>query len=690
MTELDNFSGTTFAGCRIDKKIGQGGMGVVYTAHHLALDKTVCVKVLSPDLAREGRNIEFFLREARSAAKLEHANIVRVYNFGQENGLHYIIMSYIEGCSLADIVAKTGPMSTDTATGIMLEVFDALRHAHSNAIIHRDIKPSNILLSSDGHASIVDFGLARSTSEEKLLTMAGEMIGTAYFMSPEQGLAGQVDHRADLYSAGATFFYLLTGKYPFDGKTYIEVVHKHIGEPLPSIIVLKPDIPLWVSRVLDLLMRKNPKDRYQSAAQVTDEIKRLRAAEKSGTAFSNERDIELPELEKRLAGEPTDTGVQTSGDAPSRPAALQHEMEGTIKPGASVSQGRKTLGMNEPLSRTAYTFAKMALYCAITLSAIGSFLLAGSSGAPGLEIPLSLRSPFSASPAGTGFFLAIGLGLLIWATIFKPSRSPITRFFLLAASGMAAYAAAAYTPAPGATDTASKALFCLKSAAAHKFSESNFLIYSMSLFIAASAFSLKRHWALKAAAALSYLFSLFFTCMYFKGWPPISPENGYLALTGAAALLGTAAVLTQKRFIVFFNAPLFFIAANAFVFAMFTTPHINAIVEVSISREHLRTQGLDREASYTLMARGNIATEFDSEGQEVENQLMAPPKEIRPATRGELNRAAWMYYYKALASRLGRNVLNTAGLIYISSLLLLMANFFFAGTVLQCRESNAV
>ena len=380
MTESDNISGTNIAGCQVINKIGQGGMGAVYAANHLTLGKTVCVKILSPELAKEGRNVEFFMREARSAAKLEHPNIVRVYSFGQERGLHYIVMSYIEGISLADMIAKNGPMSADMASGIMLEVFDALKHAHSKAIIHRDIKPSNILLANDGRPIIVDFGLARSISEEKLLTMAGEMIGTAYFMSPEQGLAGKVDHRADLYSAGATFFYLLTGKYPFEGKTYIEVVHKHIGEAPPSIMLLNPDLPLWVSRVLDLLMRKNPKDRYQSAGQVMDEIKRLRDEEKNGASAT----LEIPELSKRLA---------EKNAAPAPPAAPPQK----DAPSPPVKEPLRAPKFTERIPRNA---ARIFLYCSVTLAATICFLLAGTAGVPEPGILRSLRMTLSSNPAG--------------------------------------------------------------------------------------------------------------------------------------------------------------------------------------------------------------------------------------------------------------------------------------------------
>ena len=228
MPEEKNIINTVFAGCQIIEKIGQGGMGSVYKARQISLDKIVCVKILSPQLAKDQRNVDFFLREARSAAKLDHPNIVQVYNFGQENETYFIVMSHIEGKSLSDLIKEKGALTIEEASDIMIGVLKGLEHAHSKTIIHRDIKPENILLTKTGEPKIVDFGLARSITEEKELTMAGEMIGTAYFMSPEQGLAQKADHRADIYSAGATYFYLITGRYPFEGKSAINVIGKHI------------------------------------------------------------------------------------------------------------------------------------------------------------------------------------------------------------------------------------------------------------------------------------------------------------------------------------------------------------------------------------------------------------------------------------------------------------------------------
>lgn len=711
MAEPDNYAGAVFAGCRIIAKIGQGGMGAVYTARHEALDKTVAVKLLSPELAREERNIEFFLREARSAAKLEHPNIVHIYNFGRENGAYFIVMSHIEGKSLADMITEKGPMGPDAATDIILEVLDGLGHAHSKTIIHRDIKPSNILLGADGRPRIVDFGLARSINEEKQLTMAGEMIGTAYFMSPEQGLAGKVDHRADLYSVGATYFYLLTGKYPFEGKSSIEVIHKHIGEPFPNIILLKPEIPLWISRVLEHLTRKKPEDRYQSAAEAIAEIKRLRAAEKDGTSVSNERSIEMPAFTARFAPEAADSPVPPPGHvqpetplvsgrvppaqayggavpdcvASPHPGPQNGQPPGTAKPAAAgvpVAAPRMETFKGKALQLPAlHNAIKACIYFAVMFASTGCFLLAGSAGTPGAGLAESLFSPFAANPAGAGFFFAAGLALTIGAVAMKPLKLTPMHAFFSAAAALAAYTGGVYAPPPETPDMVSKAFFCLKTAAENMGSPSNLPGYSLFLFLAASKFALKPHWGVKTGAIAAYGISLLLTWAYVRDGRPVSPERLYLALAGAAALAGLAAALTQKRFTLVSSPALFFLAANALIFMMFTDPQINAVTESMAGRDALRVRGLTREAYLKyrreLSEQEAAGPEFDIEGRPIAKKPVARPAEIMPAPRGELRLRARMGYYKALAFGLKDKILDTAGLILISLFLLLMADIYF-------------
>jgi len=294
----DSLIRKNFANCLILEKIGQGGMGIVYKAHHISLNKVVCVKILAKELEADPRNIDFFLREAEISKQLDHPNTVHVCDFGKEKDNYYIVMSYVDGKSLEEIIKEKKFLSVQEASDIMIGVFEGLNHAHSKNIIHRDIKPSNIILTSQKIPRIIDFGLARRVVEEKQLTITGEMIGTAYFMSPEQGLGKKVDHRADLYAAGATYFYLLTGKYPFEGKSAIEVINKHINESIPNLYVLKPELPIWTVKIIEKLMKKNPDERYQSAKEVADELAKYKQKNYENIILSNETEINLDELKK--------------------------------------------------------------------------------------------------------------------------------------------------------------------------------------------------------------------------------------------------------------------------------------------------------------------------------------------------------------------------------------------------------
>jgi serine/threonine protein kinase len=298
MNNDNNLIRKTFAGCLILEKIGQGGMGVVYKAHHIKLNKVVCIKILAKELEADPRNIDFFLREAEISKQLDHPNTIHVYDYGKEKDNYYIVMSYVEGKSLDKIVSEKKFLDVKEASDIMLGVFEGLAHAHSKNIIHRDIKPSNIIVTKDGVPRIIDFGLARRVVEEKQLTITGEMIGTAYFMSPEQCRGIKVDHRTDLYSAGATYFYLLTGKYPFDGKSAIDVINKHVTEPLPNLYLLRPDLPVWTVRMIEKLMRKNPDERYQSALEVVNELKRYKEKNYDNIVLSDS-EFDLNELKTK-------------------------------------------------------------------------------------------------------------------------------------------------------------------------------------------------------------------------------------------------------------------------------------------------------------------------------------------------------------------------------------------------------
>ncbi len=277
MTTQPSLVGQEISGCEILQKTAEGGMGAVYKARHKALDRIVCVKILSPALANDKKAVDLFITEARAIAELDHPNIVNVYNVGKERGYYFIVMSFIEGQTLSALLKKQKNLSI----GLVLDLFDGvlqgLDAAHSKGIIHRDIKPSNILITPDGQAKVVDFGIAKKIDKDKNTTKTTELAGTAYFIAPEQALGKDLDTRADLYSIGASMYYVLTGRFPYSGKNTIEIIQKHINDPVPDPCEIRKDLPGWLGIAIQKLMSKNPDDRFPTARETLMYFRKMRA-----------------------------------------------------------------------------------------------------------------------------------------------------------------------------------------------------------------------------------------------------------------------------------------------------------------------------------------------------------------------------------------------------------------------------
>ena len=261
-----------FGGCRLIKKIGEGGMGVVYLAHHLALNKNVAVKILPPSFAMEEERVKRFIREARSAAQLEHSNIIQIYNIARHDDFYFIVMQYADGESLARAIKREGKIKVLEALGIINDVASALSVAHQKSIVHRDIKPENIMINTNGEIKLMDFGLARVLDVASNLSRTGDILGTPYYLSPEQAQGQRVDGRADIYSLGVTLYYMLSGKKPFEGDTTLAIILKHINEKPPLITQANPEIPECISNVINKMLEKDPAQRYQSTDELIDAI----------------------------------------------------------------------------------------------------------------------------------------------------------------------------------------------------------------------------------------------------------------------------------------------------------------------------------------------------------------------------------------------------------------------------------
>ncbi len=269
-------SAVRIGGFEILKKLGSGGMGTVYMARQMSLDRVVALKVLRSELARDPDVRERFLSEARAVARLNHPHIVSGISVGCEGGQYFFAMEYVEGESLADrLRASPDGLREREALEFTRQIALALRHAHSLKLLHRDIKPENILVTRDGQAKLTDLSLARvlDRSENAWVTKHGLTVGTPYYLSPEQAQGTDKLTRAtDLYALGATLYHLLTGKVPFSAKTRAEVMAKHIADPVPDPRQRRPALSRAASSICMRLMQKSPQDRFPSAISLAEEL----------------------------------------------------------------------------------------------------------------------------------------------------------------------------------------------------------------------------------------------------------------------------------------------------------------------------------------------------------------------------------------------------------------------------------
>jgi formylglycine-generating enzyme required for sulfatase activity/tRNA A-37 threonylcarbamoyl transferase component Bud32 len=271
----EDLTGQVLGGCKLELALGQGAMGTVYRATHLALRKTVAVKVLLSSRFGDHRQVEQFFTEARAAAAIEHQNITAVHDVGQENGHYYIVTQFIKGESLQDRIERESRLEVDEAVRIALETVRGLAVAHKKRVVHRDIKPANIMLTKSGEVKIADFGLAIQPESDDGLSGGVEIMGTPAYMSPEQIDGRIVDHRADLYSLGVTLYYMTTGKKPFEAATPMEVLLKHMRERLVPPTQVNFSIPKELGQVIERLMAKEPTNRYRDAEELEKDLEQI-------------------------------------------------------------------------------------------------------------------------------------------------------------------------------------------------------------------------------------------------------------------------------------------------------------------------------------------------------------------------------------------------------------------------------
>ncbi|MBI1368203.1 MAG: protein kinase [Planctomycetes bacterium] len=262
-------------GYHILEKLGEGAMAKVYKAKQLSLDRTVAIKVLPRRAHHDPAFVERFYAEGRAAAKLNHPNIVQAIDVGQAGERHYFVMEYVEGRTVSEQMEKIGRYDEAEGLRVIIQVAEALNHAHTKGFIHRDVKTKNIMLAKDGVAKLADMGLAREVSDrEAAEAEAGKAFGTPYYISPEQ-IRGDVDidFRCDIYGLGATFYHMLTGRVPFSGKTPSEVMRKHLKEAPKPPDHINPELSAGVSEIIEVMMAKDRKKRYASTGHLLDDLR---------------------------------------------------------------------------------------------------------------------------------------------------------------------------------------------------------------------------------------------------------------------------------------------------------------------------------------------------------------------------------------------------------------------------------
>jgi len=255
----------------IKEQLGSGGMAIVYRALDLKLDRSVTLKVMRDDL--EEGFVERFYKEAQSVAGLSHANIVKVYDFGEDNGIHYIVMEYVDGTSLKELIVKKAPFDEETNLGVSVQIARGLLYAHKNEVVHRDIKPQNILVTHDGSVKIADFGIARVAKATTLTSNANSM-GSVHYFSPEQARGGFVDHKSDIYALGITMFEMATGKLPYDGEAAVSVALKHINDPFPDPQEWNPEVSDHLRHIILRATEKSSTKRYAAIEDMYRDMKR--------------------------------------------------------------------------------------------------------------------------------------------------------------------------------------------------------------------------------------------------------------------------------------------------------------------------------------------------------------------------------------------------------------------------------
>jgi serine/threonine-protein kinase len=343
-TSDDSRLGTVIAGYRIEERIGRGGMGVVYRAQHLNLQRRAAIKIIAPDLAESEGFRERFTREARIAAALQHPNIVTVYDAGEVDGLLYLAMQHIQGEDLAAILRRDRRLRPYRAIDVCRQVASALDAAHAMGLIHRDVKPANVLIEGR-NAFLTDFGLTkRIEGTHAQLTRAGDMVGTIHYVAPEQIEGRRVSARSDVYSLGCLLYHCLSGQVPFALETDVAVIYAHLSEEPPKLSELRPELPEGLDAVVAKALDKSPDRRFPSCG---DMISAARAVIDAAGPLSET----IPPRPSGVA--PPAPEIRDAAEAARRPRVLLGGLDDRTRAVARVALGNRVDVLEAPAQATA-------------------------------------------------------------------------------------------------------------------------------------------------------------------------------------------------------------------------------------------------------------------------------------------------------------------------------------------------
>jgi serine/threonine protein kinase len=341
---------------RVERMVGKGGMGAVFLAHDLTLEREVAIKVLPPDISMDEHIVKRFQQEAKTAAKLDHTNIIPIYRVESDGGLNYFVMKYIEGTSLEDVLDQKQTLSIDYIQRVLWEAACALGHAHQRGVVHRDVKPANIMFDHDGRVMLTDFGISKALQAASGFTGTGMIIGTPHYMAPEQAKGGTVDGRADEYSLGVVAYRMITGELPYTGDSVHTILYKHIFEEVPSVAAKRSDAPQFLTVAISRSLSKEPDQRFATM-------------EEFATGVWPEQPVAAP----RKSGSPS-KAPRRPPPRPARTATADAPTEVTNAPTTPIPRA----GMKIPSERQKRSSVGMVVGALVVVAAgVGGYLALG-------------------------------------------------------------------------------------------------------------------------------------------------------------------------------------------------------------------------------------------------------------------------------------------------------------------------